>query len=213
MGTVVVTEVGTLRRLIGLGAHEKGNHELPTYFAKLRVVEAMQELFSHHLGGLRWSDDEKATEVQIADVYGLNFESVDNKPSIILRRVNTTWEHRGIGQFLESWGQAAAPVYTDHRQCSMVAHCLGRNGLEAEFVADVLDSGFAYFRHIISRVPKIIDIRMQGIGTEALVRSDSDTELATVPVNFIIHFQQTWMVRPTGAPPIRDIRFNAGIDP
>ena len=205
--------VPTLRKVLGLGSQQKTNLELPSTFIKHRVIEVLRELFSHRTDGYKWSQDEKVSGIQIADVYALNFESVENKPSIVVRRGTMTWEHRFINQFLESWGQAAAPIKSDLRMCNVILNCTGRGGLEAEFIADIVDNGFFYFRDAIRKAADgILDVRPEGMGQEMLVRSDSDAELSVVPVSLNAFFQPKGLVIPTGAKPLAGVRVNA-VDP
>ncbi len=203
-----------LTQVIGLASPTQiVGSELPTDFVQYRVVEALRELFAHHRGKFTWSDDEKKSGILIASVYALNLESVERKPAVIVRRGNVVWQHRFLGDFLESWGQASAPIRTDLRRASMVLHCVGRSTLQAECVANLVDSGLQYFWAEIIKAKGIIDFKMNGIGQVQLVRHDSDIDLATVPVSMEIHFQQKWMLRRSGAPALKEVRTTFAVDP
>lgn len=200
-------DVPTLRRYMGLGSRQLMNLELPTYFVKARVIECLQELFSHRKDDYKWRADEEDTGILITDVYALDLKTVEKKPGVIIRRGSTTWEHAFINQMLEGHGHTGAKIGSDHRISGVTLYCTGRGGLEAEFVADVVDSGFAVFRDIIrGRAKGIIDVRMRGIGQETLVRSDSTVELSVVPVTMELHVQQKWMAYPLGAKRFQGMR-------
>lgn len=210
---MAVDRLPTLRQQLGLGRIQEPNEELPTALVEHRVIEALRQLFQTRKDRFRWKKDLKGLDgILIADVYALHLDSVEQKPAIIVRRGGTTWLHQGIGQYGGAWPNTGGRWGIDLLRSNVTCNCVARAGMEAKYLADLVSSGFTYFRHQIRTAPNLVDVRTIGPGQETLVRSDSEVELSLVPVSMEVYFQQQWVVRPNDKSELAEIRTNINFD-
>ena len=183
----------------------------PTSLAKDLILKFLQDLFSEAAlydgkNEYRWSLDMAVSKILIADAFTEDLEEIEKRPAIILRRGNTGWMNTSLENRLAVSFQTGSRTFKDMIHTDLTAECLSRNGLEAEFLADLVFQGIRFFA---------LQIRQRGafwvdsvaIGPETLIQSDSQQELTAVPVGMRLFFHQTWKVTPS-AETLRKIEYN-----
>jgi hypothetical protein len=173
----------------------------PTSLAKDLVLKFLQDLFSESQlydgkNDYHWDQDPQKSNILIVDAYTEDLERMEQRPAIILRRGGTGWMNTSINQRLGFNWQTGARSYTDLIYSDLTLECLSRNGLEAEFLADIVFQGIQFFALQI-REAGAFKVNSVAIGTETLIQSDAQQELTAVPVTMTLSFQNKWMVTPS----------------
>ena len=173
----------------------------PTSLAKDLVLKFLQDLFSEPTlydgrNEFLWNIDVTQTKILIVDSYTEDLERMELRPAIVLRRGGTGWMNTSLNQRLSFDWRTSARGYTDLIYTDLTLECLSRNGLEAEFLADLVFQGIQFFALQI-RERGAFKVNSVAIGSETLIQSDSQQELTAVPVNMTLSFQQKWLVTPS----------------
>lgn len=173
----------------------------PTSLAKDLVLKFLQDLFSEPTlydghNDYVWNQDPSKSGILIVDSYTEDLERMEQRPAIVLRRGGTGWMNTSLEQRLGFDWRTGARAYTDLIYSDLTLECLSRNGLEAEFLADLVFQGIQFFALQI-RERGAFKVNSVAIGTETLIQSDSQQELTAVPVNMTLSFQNKWIVTPS----------------
>jgi len=173
----------------------------PTSLAKDLILKFLQDLFAEpklyddHNDYL-WDLDPQKSKILIVDAYTEDLERMELRPAIVLRRGGTGWMNTSINQQLSYDWRTGARGHTDLIYSDLTLECLSRNGLEAEFLADLVFQGIQFYALQI-RERGAFKVASVAIGAETLIQADSQQDLTAVPVSMTISFQQTWTVTPS----------------
>jgi hypothetical protein len=183
----------------------------PTSLAKDLILKFLQDLFSEKelydgKNDFLWAPAIADSKILIADAYTEDLEQMEKRPAIVLRRGNTGWMNTSLGNRLAVSFQTGSRSYKDMIHTDLTAECLSRNGLEAEFLADLVFQGIRFFSLQI-RQRGAFWIDSAAVGPETLIQSDSQQELTAVPVGMRLLFHQTWKITPS-AETLRKIEYN-----
>ena len=173
----------------------------PTSLAKDLVLKFLQDFFAEpklyddHNDYL-WDVDPQKSKILIVDAYTEDLERMELRPAIVLRRGGTGWMNASLNQRMSFDWKTSARGYTDLIYSDLTLECLSRNGLEAEFLADLVFQGVQFYALQI-RERGAFKVASVAIGSETLIQADSQQDLTAVPVTMTISFQQTWTVTPS----------------
>jgi|SRR3972149_8108406 len=173
-------------------------HHLFTDYAKTAVIKILRTFFSI-IPEFQYDTNPKKTLIEIADKYTVNLETVEKQQKIIIGRQRCSWMHKSIDQFRgEGFLGDSGGNFADAMQTSLAVQCISKEGLEAEYIADLVCACFTMFRRIIRQlVPRLIDIRVTDIGPEQPLRADVATEVVGVVVLIDIWHQVNWKITPS----------------
>ena len=173
----------------------------PTSLAKDLILKFLQDFFSEpklyddHNDYL-WSANLADSKILIVDSYTEDLERMELRPAIVLRRGGTGWMNTSLLQRMSFDWRTSARGHTDLLYSDLTLECLSRNGLEAEFLADLVFQGIQFFAQQI-RERGAFRVASAVIGGETLIQSDSQQELTAVPVTMTLSFQNQWVVTPS----------------
>jgi hypothetical protein len=140
----------------------------------------VQQYFIDH-PRLTWNVDPRITKIFIADKYAVDPAVVEKMPAIILNLGTRGFARTSIGQVLERELSRTHTLRSDLIQGMVTFHCISKNGIEAETIADGLLLRIMAFKDEF-RKHKIHQILGTNIGEEQVIRSDSSPRMSMVPV-------------------------------
>lgn len=166
-------------------------------FCKRVALEFLQILFGTRApGSYRYDSDDTKTEIQIADVYAADLESINVRPAIIVQRGPMSWQGLGLG------GNAIESVNTHNRDtvfndvliASLSISCISKEGIEAEQLAHLVFNSFKFFSSTL-RKQGFLSIKSLNIGAESLVEQEGGTdETYIVPITISAMVQERWLL-------------------
>lgn len=164
--------------------------------AKDIILSFLQDMFSQEnlydgKNDFIWNPDSEKSRLLIADAYTEDLETMEMRPAIILRRGSIRWMRTSLDQRSHVNFHTGAKSFKDLVTSDLTAECLSRNGLEAEFLADIVFQGIQMFAQSI-RARGAFDVDSVAIGPETLIQGDSQRELSTVPVGIRLLLQRDW---------------------
>jgi len=173
----------------------------PTSLAKDLILKFLQDFFAEPAlydghNAYLWDQDPKTSKILIVDSYTEDLERMELRPAIVLRRGGTGWMNTSLNQLLSFDWRTGTRGHTDLIYSDLTLECLSRNGLEAEFLADLCFQGIQFYAQQI-RERGAFRVASVAIGAETLIQSDSQQELTAVPVNMTLSFQNKWTFTPS----------------
>lgn len=130
---------------------------------------------------LTWNVDPRITKIYIADKYALDPGVIEKMPAIILNLGNRGFARTSLGQVLTRDLTTGRVERTDLIQGMVTFHCISKNGIEAETIADGLLLRIMGFKEEFKR-HRIHQILGTNIGEEQVIRGDSSPRMSMVPV-------------------------------
>lgn len=157
----------------------------------------LQDFFKDHPQYPFDIGNERDTAIKIHDKHAFNFESVGDKPAIVLDRKQLRWFNASIDQNLGHFGLRAAQAHADLVTGTVILHCLSKEGLVAEELGHIVFFGVEAFRSEL-RKRGLWDIKTVGIGEESILVAKAGTELVSIPVVASVYLQAKWLRRQAG---------------
>jgi hypothetical protein len=158
------------------------------------ILGWLQDFFQHHPQFPFDPGNERDSAIKIHDKHAFNFESVGDKPAIVLDRKQLRWMNASIDQNLGSFGLRAAQAYMDLIGGTVILHCLSKQGLVAEELGHIVFFGLEAFRTEL-RKRGLWDINTVGIGEESILVANAGPELVSIPVIASVKLQGKWLRR------------------
>lgn len=193
-------------------------YEAPHRVIKNMALETCQLLFSDpdNPFGYLWDRDESKTQIMVVDKHAFNLDQVGTKPAIVANRGPLLFLKTSGFQQLQSLDMRTDKrTYTDLVRGAVILSCFSRQGLEAEDLAGYIWASFQAFRHVLRKIASrgimvpnhlgFFKIEATNMGEEALVKSDSRTEISVVPVAVQAHVQRRWSVTPRNAKKLNQV--------
>ena len=158
------------------------------------ILGWLQEFFTNHPEFPYEVGNQRDTGIKIHDKHAFNFESVGDKPAIVMDRKQLRWANTSIDQNLGAFGLRAAQAYMDLVGGTVILHCLSKEGLVAEELGHTVFFGLEAFRSEL-RKRGLWDVKTVGIGEESILVAKAGTELVSIPVVVSVQLQAKWLRR------------------
>lgn len=181
---------------------------MPHQVIKNYALETCQLLFGEgNPTGFTWNPNQEKTEIMIVDKHSFNLDVVGTTPTIVANRGPQGWMRTSGFRQLQSLDlRTDRRTYTDLVRGGVILSCFSRHGLEAEDLAGYLFESFQVFRDVLRKIARqgtivphhlgFFKIEASNMGEEALVKSDSRTDISVVPVAIQASIQRRYAVAP-----------------
>jgi len=156
-----------------------------TNFYSLRIKHVFlsfaQSLFAEH-PKYPWTLNPSTNKIIIADAYSVDQATIENFPSIVVKRGALGLQEIVIDQLYDRDLATPDKEYWDILKGSVSYRVVAKNGLVAEHLADYLHSYLIAFKTQF-RKNGIQNIRRIVLGEEQIIRSQNEIEMTAIPID------------------------------
>lgn len=186
------------RRQIGNEAEKYGQEETLRYFANT-FIEFLKIMYGSGAAPekYRWSPDEANRKLDITAATSDNLKSMDTRPRIAVARGPVRWHnYSGIGhlQATKNLGTQTNRLVTDLVSGSVVIHCLSKEDLESEKIANDVLMLCRRFKQILA-TSGLLTIKDFQAAPTAIVRGQGGgVEAYVTAVQISMQAQDSWLL-------------------
>lgn len=169
------------------------------------ILGFLQEFFTDHPKYPFRDGQERDSGIKIHDKHAFNFESVGDKPALVIDRKQLRFAGASIDKNLGQFNLSGSRFHMDLINGTAIVHCLCKEGVVAEELAHIVFFALESFRAEL-RKRGLWDCEAVAIGEESILVAPEGTALVSVPVILNVRLVGKWVIRRASTQRFDDVR-------